>query len=182
MTRALALLLCALITAGPAIGQGTRASARQLHHQALEAFQKGEVERALGLFEQAFATDPVPELRLNIAQCQRALGRREAAIDQLERFVAESPTSPHRPAAEKTIGELRAAAAPLSPGPGPAIEQPPPAWTPSQRTETAPAKATPPWGWIAAGAVVVLGGSAAIFLATRPREEAVLGRVKVPAP
>jgi tetratricopeptide (TPR) repeat protein len=161
-----AALVAVALAAAPAAADppADAARSRELYQLGRQRFEAGDLERAIDAFQQGYALDPRPEFLLNLAQSYRALGRRAEAIAHLERFIAAAPDHPLRPAAEKTLAELRreeaAARAEARPLPlVPVQKSAPPA--PERRRSRV-------WIWAAAGAAVVLGGAAAIYLATRP--------------
>ena len=59
----------------------------QLYRRGQEAFGAGRYEEAIDAFSAGYKIDPRPEFLLNLAQCHRALGHREQAIQYLERFL-----------------------------------------------------------------------------------------------
>ena len=80
----------------------------ELFKKGKAAFGAGNLIEALDAFTQARTIDKAPELLLNIAQCNRGLGRRAEAIAALEAFLQEAPKHPLRKAAEGTLADLRA--------------------------------------------------------------------------
>jgi hypothetical protein len=145
-----------------------------IFQQGAAEFRAGRFEAAAELFKRAYELSPEPELLLNIAQCYRALGRRSEAIRYLEQFLARAPVDHElRAGAERTLEELRRAEAldrasqPPPPPPRPPEAQPrplppppPPARERSNGSRT--------WLWATAIGVAVIGGTTAIFIATRP--------------
>ncbi len=94
-----ALVLVTLLSGSPS---------EQLFQKGKAAFGAGNLTEALEAFTQARSLDKAPELLLNIAQCNRGLGRRAEAIAALEAFLAQAPRHPLRKAAEGTLADLRA--------------------------------------------------------------------------
>lgn len=174
-----AALLALALAAGPAAAdppqQPDPARARQLYQVGRQRFQAGDLEQAIDAFQKGYALDPRPEFLLNLAQSYRALGRRAEAIAHFERFIAAAPDHPLRPAAEKTLAELRreeAAARAAAPRPLPLVTVEKPAPARAHRSHL--------WIWAAAGAAVVLGGAAAVYFATRDDEPHLIDTVPLP--
>lgn len=69
----------------------------ELVGQAVELYSAGRYEKAIELFEKAFAVNDEPELLYNIARCYERLAVPKEAVEAYERFL-ESPG---------TTGELR---------------------------------------------------------------------------
>ena len=93
------LLAAAILAASPS---------DELFQKGKAAFGAGKLTEALDAFTQARKIDKAPELLLNIAQCNRGLGRRAEAIAALEAFLQEAPRHALRKAAEGTLADLRA--------------------------------------------------------------------------
>lgn len=176
----LALVLSLSLAAQPA----------PLFQQGKAAFEAGRLAEALQLFEQARASDPSPELLLNIAQCHRGLGRRTQAIATLEAFLAAAPNHPLRRAVENTLNDLRAEVAKTPDAP--VVTKPPELTPPPKAPE--PEVVAPPteprrWpyvvGGVAVGAAVIAGVVTAVVL-TRPKggDGALpeLATLRIPAP
>lgn len=170
-----ALLLSLLLTASPS---------SQLFKQGKAHFEKGQLTEALAAFEKAHALEPSPELLLNIAQCNRGLGRRAEAITALEQFLAQAPKHPLRTAVENTLHDLRLEVAKdtpakveLTPSPEPVV----PVVMPPPPVELPPSK--PVWPWVVGGvgvAAVVAGAVAIGIVASRPASAPSLGTIPVP--
>ncbi len=199
----LAGLLVLQLSAGPALASpdGSREAAEQHQRNGKSAFKAGRVEEALASFLAAYRATPRPEYLLNIAQCQRALGRREQAIDFLTRFIEVAPRHSLRPAAEQTLSELRAEqtkveaasaeeqarkASALVPEDAPRVRdslKPPLDAEPSRVVETVPAArpaASHTGLWIALGAAVLAAAGVGLYVATRPAEPRVIGHIELP--
>jgi tetratricopeptide (TPR) repeat protein len=108
MRRLTALLLCVAL---PAAANPRKAvtPAERLYLDGAEHFQAGRLPEALEYFAAAYRTSKKPELLINIAQCHRALGRREQAIAIFEKFISLAPEHPLRSNAEETLRDLRSA-------------------------------------------------------------------------
>lgn len=163
-------------------------SAELLYRKAKLAFDAGRLDEALGQFEAAYQKQPAPELVLNIAQCQRGLGRRTQAIESLEKFIALAPQHALRPAAERTLAELRteearaapvARDAPVAANLEPSGTLPPPAAIETSHTTV--------WPWVVGGvglavvAGVVVGVAVAVGSANKPSSPEI-GVLRLPAP
>lgn len=191
MRATVPVLLAVLLggRAGPAAADepDRQERSRQLYVEGRAEFEAGHVEAAIDAFERGYALDPRPEFLLNLAQSYRALGRRAEAIRYLERFISEAPDHELRPAAEKTLGELRRAEAQSGSGvtarpPRPPRPRPVPI-VPAPR-ETAPVerdeRRLSPWLWVAASAVVVIGGGVALYFAMRSDDPNVIDTIELP--
>ena len=158
-------------------------SAADLYKVGKEAFEAGRLDAALGAFEGAYARSKKPELLLNMAQCQRALGRRHEAIALFENFLAQAPTHALASATRKTLEELRASApkpvelAPVESAPPPAL-----AAVATPVVEAAPAR-TGLWVGLGVGAGVVAATAVVLgILLAKPAAPQVAGTVTLPAP
>ncbi len=166
----------------------TAPTAEAIYRKAKAAFDAGRLEEALTQFESAYQKQPAPELVLNIAQCQRGLGRRRAAIASLEKFISLAPQHALRPAAERTLAELRleeSRAAPL-PADAPVAKN----LQPGDGAQGPPAVETsssPVWPWLVGGAgvAVVAGVVIAVVVANASAKGAAppeIGVLRLPAP
>lgn len=73
---------------------------------AVEADQKGDLQRALGLYQKAFEIAPHPSTIYNTADVQRRLGKLSAAIRSYEIYLALAPTAPDRKDVEALVAQL----------------------------------------------------------------------------
>jgi len=89
-TLALAAALCFSHSAR-AQSLDAQAQASALKTQADEAMQRIEYERALDLYDKAYALDPSPALLYNRGRAYEALARYPEALDQLEEFERTAP-------------------------------------------------------------------------------------------
>ena len=189
MIRVLALLL--LLT-GSAHADD---DAVTLYRRGDEAFQAGRYREAIEAFAAGYKLDPRPEFLLNLAQCHRALGNQDKAIDYLERFLEEAPPGHRlRPAAEKTLAEIRATVPRPEPEPPrpPAKEPPrvkadptpppPPAVPNGQPRRDAPRKDSHVWVWVAAGAAVAAIATTVLLLSARDPAADVDDTIRLPPP
>ncbi len=168
------LLLVATLLAAP--------PSDELFKKGKAAFGAGKLIEALDAFTAARKLDKAPELLLNIAQCNRGLGRRAEAIAALESFLQEAPKHPLRKAAEGTLSDLRAeqsaSDAPtrveLVPAPGP----------PAPLVQPAPETPARVWPWVVGGvAVAAVAAAVAVGVVVSSKSGyPVLGTVRVPPP
>lgn len=117
MSRSL-LILCSAIVVTTLIGaaviaeaQGTGAdlaSARQIAAEAAQAYNTGNFEEALALYERAYAAYAAPQLQFNLGQCHRELGHHGRAVFFFERYLEELPDAPNRATVLELIAEGRA--------------------------------------------------------------------------
>ena len=199
--RAPVLALVVLLVSGPAEADGkTAADARRLYDEATAAFGLGRYGEAAEKYEAAFEVRPDPALLYNAAQAYRLGGNKPRALELYRNYIRLYPTRPNTPDARnhitaltKALDDERAAAAapapPAAPEPAPEPPAPLPPTVPAPAApvlvaspEARPAEARPlarrPWFWVAVGAVVI-GGAAAVLLATRGTTypDASLGKV-----
>jgi hypothetical protein len=152
------VLLCAALAASPG---------DHLFKKGKTAFEAGRLTEALEAFQQARQVDKAPELLLNIAQCNRGLGRRAEAITALEDFLTEAPRHPLRKAAENTLLDLRAEQA--ADAPHPREDVPGKVDLVPAPIEGQPVVVEPPlpvveqrvvWPWVLGGAIIVVAAVA----------------------
>ena len=156
------LSICLLLALSSNASAGERARSKRAFEEAERRYNLGEFEAALALFREAYDAAPLPDLLFNIAQCHRNLGHTTEAIFFFERFLEQRPNTGDADQIRALVKELRA--------------RPPP-----EATATMSAPAPPPvllkiepkpiepssslvnewWFWtvIAAGAVIVAGGT-----------------------
>jgi tetratricopeptide (TPR) repeat protein len=147
---------------------------RREFDDAMRLYQAGRHADACPLFERAVElSNRRPSALRALAQCQRALGTRAAAIVTFREYVATQPTPADAPAIEETIRALEAeeAAAQLAanppppPPPAPIVEPAPIAPAPALVAE-APPPAQTAWGPIVlVGASVAMAAGGAVLLA-----------------
>jgi tetratricopeptide (TPR) repeat protein len=84
-----------------------RAKAEQ-HAQAAEAlFRQDRFEAALEEYQQAQRALPLPAFLFNIAQCHRAMGEWQAAIEGFEEFLAHTDDAALKKTAEALIADCK---------------------------------------------------------------------------
>lgn len=92
-----------------AVGQSAQERARQVEELSLEAaneYRASNFSRAIELFEEAYAIEPVPNLLFNIAKCHEKLEDWDAAIENYQKFVVEQDTD--RKARESALKRIDA--------------------------------------------------------------------------
>ncbi len=97
-------------------------AARQHYAKAVQFYDLGRFQEAIGEFEAAYAAKPDPALLYNLAQSARRLGDNKRAIDLYKNFLMHVPGTPKRAEVERRIEELQALvnqAAPSQPQPPP---------------------------------------------------------------
>ncbi|MFO0629936.1 MAG: PEGA domain-containing protein [Polyangiales bacterium] len=87
---ALALLGAAASARAQRPSSAERAGVRRTTRAADEAWDRGDLEGALQLYQAAFRADPLPALRRRLADCYESLRRPLEAVHHLERFLEES--------------------------------------------------------------------------------------------
>lgn len=107
---AVALVGIAPSASAQRVTNAERAGVRRTARAADEAWERGDLEGALQLYQAAFRADPLPALRRRLADCYEALRRPLEAVHHLERFLEESrEASPSdRDEASARICRLRA--------------------------------------------------------------------------
>jgi len=130
-----------------------------LSAEGAQAFRAGEYEKAISLFEQAYALDPVPNLLYNIGRCYEQMEAWDDAIAQYERFMVapdvESEARSHAMERVQSLREIRAMQAGGDPGDG---EKGEPGPGPIVTPESAPPNRTPGFITIAGGIALIGGG------------------------
>lgn len=135
--------------------------AKGAHKAATQFFERGDYDRALQYWRDAYGFDcSRPPLLLNIASAYEKKGDKAAAVSMLELFLTRARDSPDAPVVREKIANLRtaieaekAAAAPPPVTPQPVAPPPPPPEVPMER----PYGITP-WIVVGAGAGVALIG------------------------
>lgn len=129
MTRPRSLVFAALLSAvaavtvaPPARAQGDapvtdaeRARARAQFDRGVERFAAGDFTAALAAFQGAYAAQPHPVVRVNIASCHEKLGNAPAALTEYELFLEEmtGQRSDKRAEVLRAVRRLRKAVATL---------------------------------------------------------------------
>jgi hypothetical protein len=126
LLAALLVVALALLATNGASAQrrgAEAARARTAHTEAREHFydasvlyEQGNLEGAIVEFEASYAIEPLPVVRFNLAQCLKGLFRYADAIEQYQRYLADSQNVPadRRAAVRATIDELRSLIAPIT--------------------------------------------------------------------
>jgi len=180
-----ALLVLVLVSPGAAFA-GDAPSARVHYKRGRDHVNFGEYEAAIKEFQAGYAIEPQPLFLFNIAECFRAAGRDEQAVDYYNRYLEARPEAPDRAEVRRWIVKLSkrrpgteapaAAAAPASAVATPVAATPTaatpamaPAAAPTATLDTAPRSRKGLWiGLGIGGAVVVAGAVVLAVLLTRP--------------
>lgn len=91
--------------------------ARRLFESAEEHFRNGKFSEALVEYQSGYELAPLPGFLINIAQCQRRMGRLAQAKATYRKFIMVAPDSPFVPQVKALIAELDSLTQDLS-GPG----------------------------------------------------------------
>lgn len=93
------LIAAVLLATVPAFGQAPAAPAapsvdispevRRLYADGADAAERGEWERARGLFQQAFDLKPIPKIAANLGRAELMVGKPCAAAEHLEYYLAK---------------------------------------------------------------------------------------------
>jgi tetratricopeptide (TPR) repeat protein len=82
-------------------------AAKRLYRRAEQAFRASDYERALTLYLQAYQNKPLAGFLFNIAQCYRALGRYDKAIEHFEAYLRRSDNARNKRQARDLLRECR---------------------------------------------------------------------------
>jgi tetratricopeptide (TPR) repeat protein len=109
-----AALLAALLAAAPGAAQAPASPSRadleragRLFEQAEQAYNDGELARAVDLLNEAHALYPEPVLLYNLARAHEALGHLPEALEHYERYLEAAPDTRDRGAIERRVATLR---------------------------------------------------------------------------
>lgn len=134
--------------------------AKGAHKAATQFFERGDYERALAYWRDAYGFDcSRPPLLLNIASAYEKKGDKAAAVAVLELFLTRAKDSPDAPVVQEKIANLRAALdaeRAVAPTPPPTAPVAPPTPPPTEETERPYGIA--PWIVVGAGGAVALVG------------------------
>jgi len=89
----------------PATMQPARVPSRE--PVARELFEAGHFAEAAVEFEKVYRATRDPAVLYNLALCYRRAGNAKLALARYEEYLRQVPQSPHRPAVEARIKELR---------------------------------------------------------------------------
>ncbi len=123
-------------------------------------FALGRFDEALGHYEQAFESKPLPGFLFNIAQCHRNLGNLDQAIFSYRKYLRLQPDAENRDAVERQIEELEDEKERSG---GPVLRDP---RDPRKRARTSKKPIYARW-WFWGGVAAVAGASTGTFLLTR---------------
>jgi tetratricopeptide (TPR) repeat protein len=88
-----------------------RTAAKKAFVQGDDAFKQGRYEEALAAFKSGFELSEKPRFLLNIAHCQRKLGRFGESLENYQRFLETDPKPADRDLALKMVAEVTPLAA-----------------------------------------------------------------------
>lgn len=163
------VLVTTLLFAGTAWAQKSkRTQARNLAQSGVNAYDLGDFQKALGLFERAYEAYPDPDILYSIAQSHRKLGHDQQALETYKAYLRNKPNASDRAEVTEQIDELTKLIesqkrAREKPPEGTRAPIPPEPEPPSPPTLATPPVDTPPrarWyadpvGWSLVGAGVV---------------------------
>jgi tetratricopeptide (TPR) repeat protein len=163
------LALVVLLAAAP-----TRHEAERLFKAGTAAYEEGRYEEALADYAAAYEALPLAQLLLDIAQCDRQLGRWKEAELHYRQYLSAKPDAPNRGEVEGYLAEVRAAEAKAAAAPTPpavtTVEarrvdlSPPPQPAPVAGVETPARRASSGPYWLGgAGIVVALAGGSCLI-------------------
>jgi len=173
--RALLILhmgLLALLWSAPSLAEARKPGSKADHERHMAAARKSyaekEYEKAIELFEKAFAAHPDPKIHFNLAQSHRLLGHDAQALEHYRKFLAAIPGiedfTPEKKEAMTAEVEKRITALEESLRPAPAVE-PTPAPAPESSPEPEPVPVAPAgeapllkrwWFWTGVGVTAAL--------------------------
>jgi hypothetical protein len=102
---------------------------RQAYAEGAAAYERGNYDKALAHFQNAYDLAPSPEFWFNIARCHERLGRWAEAASAYERYLSGKPTVEDAIQIRERISDLRvraAEAARVQQSPAPVVIAPPP--------------------------------------------------------
>lgn len=88
-----------------------RPGARRAFQEGRRHYDLGEYEQALESFKQAYHRYEDPVFLFNFAQCHRALGRKQEAINSYKSYLRNAKSLANRDEVQKIIGTLEASVA-----------------------------------------------------------------------
>jgi tetratricopeptide (TPR) repeat protein len=108
MKRASMITLIACTSSVAAQPSDDRQQAKSLYDEGSSEYREGHYDRAIELFQQAYARAHAPGLLFNIAQAYRLKGASfcTQALDYYRRTLAEDPSADNRVEIEERIGEM----------------------------------------------------------------------------
>jgi len=114
--RVVAAVVAATLLSGGAVradapraGEAARSAARAKLVEGVDALGRGEHQRALEKFQEAYALVPSPKIHYDFGLAYLGLGRNAEALSAFERFLAEAPDAPadKREKAAQRVAALR---------------------------------------------------------------------------
>lgn len=143
------IVFMVLAFAAPMARAEDKAAARAAYEEATKHYYLNELDKALEAYKRAYWNYEDPAFLFNIAQCYRAMGKKEDAVKMYRNYLRRVPTAPNKLEVERLVVTLESEMAqerttrispPSGPLPGEIASAPP---GPSPRPAT-PAEASPP--------------------------------------
>lgn len=159
--KALILALAVLFASTPRVAfaeDSATKAARRHFAKGDKLFALGRFEEALGHYEKAYESKPLPGFLFNIAQCHRNLGHIDEAIFSYRKYLTEQPDADNRDEVEQQIVDLEEERDRR------AIVEPPP---PTVRKATPDKKPIYARWWFWGGVAAVAGAGAGTYLLLR---------------
>ncbi len=103
-TELLVVLLCVALPASALAAP--EAAAKRAAIRARTAFDTGQFDEAIGLYEEAYRLKPSPNLLFNLAQSHRRAGHGDEALSYYRRYLETNPPHAQATATEGLIDEL----------------------------------------------------------------------------
>jgi tetratricopeptide (TPR) repeat protein len=160
------LILAVLIAVVSPAAAEDKVAARAAFTEGTKHYDLNQYEQALEAFKRAYWNYEEPTFLFNIAQCHRALGRKEEALAFYRSYLRKLPDAPNRLETERFMTELEEALAhekvvreeikPNVPAVAVVDTTPPPPPAPAKKPAW---KRGWVWGVVAAGVVITLTGS-----------------------
>jgi tetratricopeptide (TPR) repeat protein len=104
--RTLALITVAALAAAPVYAETIPPKARKLADHGREMHKRGEYERAITAFKEAYVIAPSPGVLFNLAQSYRLQGNCDDAALMYRRYLATGPSAQAREIAEQHLATV----------------------------------------------------------------------------
>ncbi|HWU90905.1 MAG TPA: tetratricopeptide repeat protein [Kofleriaceae bacterium] len=109
----------------PAPTAADKAAAKQLVNEGIAAQDQKDYDRAIELYQKAYALVPHPLVLFNIAQAHRLAGRLDEAVRLYEQYLAADPNGTQAELAREILASIKSSTTPAQPA------QPAPPTTPA---------------------------------------------------
>jgi tetratricopeptide (TPR) repeat protein len=107
----LGLIFATLIAVVSPAAAEDKVAARAAFTEGTKHYDLNQYEQALDAFKRAYWNYEEPTFLFNIAQCQRALGRKDEALAFYRSYLRKLPDAPNRVETERFMAELEEALA-----------------------------------------------------------------------